>query len=103
MRARATAAAPWSMRSCITSARVFGLFVINQGDLRPGIVHRLDRETSGVLAVARTDQAHQALAKQFHDRGGREDLSGARAWPDEAARRIALQARSRAIRFGGRG
>lgn len=38
------------------------------GDLRPGIVHRLDRETSGVLVVARTDRAHQALAKQFHDR-----------------------------------
>jgi len=38
------------------------------GDLRPGIVHRLDRETSGVLAVARTDRAHQSLARQFHDR-----------------------------------
>ncbi len=38
------------------------------GDLRPGIVHRLDRDTSGVLVVARTDAAHQALAKQFHDR-----------------------------------
>ncbi len=32
------------------------------GDLRPGIVHRLDRDTSGVLVVARTDQAHRALA-----------------------------------------
>lgn len=38
------------------------------GDLRPGIVHRLDRETSGVLVVARTDKAHQELARQFHDR-----------------------------------
>ena len=38
------------------------------GDLRPGIVHRLDRETSGVLVVARTDRAHQSLAAQFHDR-----------------------------------
>ena len=38
------------------------------GDLRPGIVHRLDKETSGVLVVARTDAAHQSLAKQFHDR-----------------------------------
>jgi len=37
-------------------------------DLRPGIVHRLDRDTSGVLVVARTDKAHQALAAQFHDR-----------------------------------
>jgi 23S rRNA pseudouridine1911/1915/1917 synthase len=32
---------------------------------RPGIVHRLDRDTSGVILVARTDQAHSALAKQF--------------------------------------
>ena len=38
------------------------------GDLRPGIVHRLDRYTSGVLLVARTDSAHQALARQFSSR-----------------------------------
>ena len=35
------------------------------GDLRPGIVHRLDKGTSGVLLVARNDSAHQALADQF--------------------------------------
>lgn len=35
------------------------------GDLRPGIVHRLDRGTSGVLLVARTDAAHRLLAAQF--------------------------------------
>ncbi|MBV9499128.1 MAG: RluA family pseudouridine synthase [Acidobacteriaceae bacterium] len=46
----------------------FGSLSSINGDLRPGIVHRLDRETSGVLAVARTDRAHQSLAKQFHDR-----------------------------------
>lgn len=38
------------------------------GDLRPGIVHRLDRLTSGVLLVAKTDQAHRALAEQFERR-----------------------------------
>lgn len=38
------------------------------GDLRPGIVHRLDRGTSGVLLVARTDAAHRALASQFANR-----------------------------------
>lgn len=38
------------------------------GDLRPGIVHRLDKETSGVLVVARTDRAHQSLAAQFQSR-----------------------------------
>ncbi len=46
----------------------FGSLSSINGDLRPGIVHRLDRETSGVLVVARTDQAHQSLARQFHDR-----------------------------------
>src|SRR5262252_1570861 len=38
------------------------------GVLRPGIVHRLDRETSGVLVVARTPFARTALARQFKDR-----------------------------------
>ncbi len=38
------------------------------GDLRPGIVHRLDKETSGVILVARTDAAHRALAEQFSER-----------------------------------
>ena len=35
------------------------------GDERPGIVHRLDKGTSGVMAVARTDAAHEALSLQF--------------------------------------
>lgn len=38
------------------------------GDLRPGIVHRLDRFTSGVLLVAKTDSAHLSLAHQFATR-----------------------------------
>jgi 23S rRNA pseudouridine1911/1915/1917 synthase len=38
------------------------------GDLRPGIVHRLDRYTSGVLLVAKTDAAHRSLAEQFAER-----------------------------------
>jgi len=37
------------------------------GALRPGIVHRLDRGTSGVLVVAKRDAAHAALAAQFKD------------------------------------
>jgi 23S rRNA pseudouridine1911/1915/1917 synthase len=35
------------------------------GELRPGIVHRLDRETSGALLIARNDSAHRALAEGF--------------------------------------
>ena len=38
------------------------------GEARPGIVHRLDRGTSGLMVVAKHDAAHQELARQFHDR-----------------------------------
>ncbi len=38
------------------------------GELRPGIVHRLDRDTSGVLLVAKTDRAHQLLSRQLRQR-----------------------------------
>lgn len=38
------------------------------GDARPGIVHRLDRGTSGLIIAARTDAAHRALAAQLADR-----------------------------------
>jgi 23S rRNA pseudouridine1911/1915/1917 synthase len=38
------------------------------GTARPGVVHRLDRGTSGVMVVAKHDQAHRALSRQFHDR-----------------------------------
>ena len=38
------------------------------GELRPGIVHRLDKGTSGVMVIAKNDAAHQELARQFHDR-----------------------------------
>jgi 23S rRNA pseudouridine1911/1915/1917 synthase len=43
------------------------------GVKRPGIVHRLDKDTSGLLVVAKTDAAHQSLAAQFaaHGRDGR--------------------------------
>ncbi len=37
------------------------------GELRPGIVHRLDKDTSGLILVAKNDQAHQAMAEMFHD------------------------------------
>jgi len=46
----------------------FGTLSAAGGDLRPGIVHRLDKNTSGVLLVARTDFAHHALASQFSRR-----------------------------------
>lgn len=41
------------------------IFRSTAGEERPGIVHRLDKDTSGLLVVAKTEQAHQALARQF--------------------------------------
>ena len=43
----------------------FGSLSTHGGELRPGIVHRLDRYTSGVLLVAKNDAAHRNLAAQF--------------------------------------
>jgi 23S rRNA pseudouridine1911/1915/1917 synthase len=39
------------------------------GEKRPGIVHRLDKNTSGLMVVAKTDRAHRALSRQFADHG----------------------------------
>ena len=38
------------------------------GEARPGIVHRLDRGTSGVMVIAKNDAAHEELSRQFRDR-----------------------------------
>ena len=42
--------------------------LFRSGEVRPGIVHRLDKGTSGVMVVAKSDEAHHELARQFHDR-----------------------------------
>jgi 23S rRNA pseudouridine1911/1915/1917 synthase len=47
------------------------------GVKRPGIVHRLDKDTSGVLVVAKTDHAHRELAAAFADHGRSGDLERA--------------------------
>lgn len=43
------------------------------GDLRAGIVHRLDKDTTGLLMVAKTDQAHRRLAEQLAERTVRRE------------------------------
>jgi len=43
------------------------------GELRPGIVHRLDRDTSGVLLVAKSDLAHVSLSRQMKKRAMRKE------------------------------
>ncbi len=46
----------------------FGRLSNLSGESRPGIVHRLDRDTSGVILVAKDEQAHRALSLQFEQR-----------------------------------
>ena len=46
----------------------FGELSRVQGPLRPGIVHRLDKNTSGVILIAKDDVTHHALAAQFRER-----------------------------------
>lgn len=54
----------------LTSALAFHFGTLSSvgGPTRPGIVHRLDRDTSGVMVVAKTDRAHHQLAAQFEHR-----------------------------------
>lgn len=65
------------------------------GVKRPGIVHRLDKDTSGLLVVAKTDQAHKGLSEQFaaHGRDGRlERAYIAVAWGSPERRRGTIDA-----------
>lgn len=66
------------------------------GVSRPGIVHRLDKDTSGVLVAAKQDGAHRELARQFAEKkgGGAERVYIAFAWgrpvPDAGSIRAAI-------------
>ena len=61
-------------RGTLVNALLHRLGALSAGGdvLRPGIVHRLDRETSGVMVVARNDRAHEHLAEQFRSRNVRK-------------------------------
>lgn len=59
------------------------------GARRPGIVHRIDKDTSGVLVVAKTDQAHHGLAEQFAAHtAAREYLALVHGVPDPGDARL---------------
>jgi 23S rRNA pseudouridine1911/1915/1917 synthase len=58
----------WSGTLASALAHHFNALSTTAGSTRPGIVHRLDRDTSGVLIVAKNDSAHEALAAQFKAR-----------------------------------
>ena len=58
------------------------------GALRPGIVHRLDRGTSGLIVVAKNDESHRELSRQFHDREVEKEYVGLVWGVVHAGRRI---------------
>jgi 23S rRNA pseudouridine1911/1915/1917 synthase len=58
------------------------------GEKRPGIVHRLDRGTSGLMVVAKHDAAHEELARQFRDREVEKDYIALVWGVVQAGRRI---------------
>ena len=57
-------------RGTLVNALLFRFKALSNtgGDLRPGIVHRLDKDTSGLIIVAKNDRAHAALAEMFSSR-----------------------------------
>ncbi len=58
----------WSGTLAAALRHHFGQLSAVGGPTRPGIIHRLDRDTSGVIVVAKTDTAHRRLAEQFASR-----------------------------------
>ena len=59
------------------------------GEKRPGIVHRIDKDTSGLLVVAKSDAAHHGLAKQFEAHSAeRHYLAVTHGAPDQADPRL---------------
>jgi 23S rRNA pseudouridine1911/1915/1917 synthase len=81
------------------------------GEMRPGIVHRLDKETSGLIVVAKNDEAHRKLANQFARREVKKTyIALVHGWPKKDSGTISASIsrdRVRRIRmttkgFGGR-
>ena len=81
------------------------------GELRPGIVHRLDRATSGLMVVAKNDETHRQLAKQFSGREVHKTyIALVHGWPkreggtvqDAISRHAQKRTRMTTRGFGGR-
>lgn len=70
-RTKEPSVAEWALSRYPELAHVGEPWVSPQGEtvLRPGIVHRLDRDTSGVMVLAKTPEAYAFLKKQFQERG----------------------------------
>jgi 23S rRNA pseudouridine1911/1915/1917 synthase len=89
----------------------FGTLSEVGGELRPGIVHRLDRATSGLMVVAKNDLAHRRLAEQFSSREVQKTyLALIQGWPkkdsgtirDSISRDVQRRIRMTTRRSGGR-
>jgi len=89
----------------------FGALSGAGGELRPGIVHRLDRGTSGLMVVAKNDESHRRLARQFSSREVHKTyVALVQGWPKQErstirsaiARDAQRRARMTTQRSGGR-
>lgn len=65
--------APGNYEGTLVSALLYNVKDLSgiNGELRPGIVHRLDKDTSGLLVIAKNDKAHVALAEQIAQKSAR--------------------------------
>jgi 23S rRNA pseudouridine1911/1915/1917 synthase len=73
-------------RGTLVNALLYRFNKLSQqgGELRPGIVHRLDKETSGLIIVAKNDSAHRKLAEQFSTRVVKKKyIALVHGWPKE--------------------
>ena len=59
--------APGHPTGTLVNGILFGRKTEGGDPFRPGIVHRLDKDTSGLMVIAKNEQAHAALARQFHE------------------------------------
>jgi 23S rRNA pseudouridine1911/1915/1917 synthase len=73
-------------RGTLVNALLFHIGKLSTGsdELRPGIVHRLDKETSGLIVVAKNDRAHRKLSEQFSGRSiEKRYLALVHGWPKQ--------------------
>src|SRR5947209_13715065 len=73
-------------RGTLVNALLFRFQALSEvgGQTRPGIVHRLDKETSGLMVVAKTDEVHRKLAAQFASRQVKKKyIALVSGWPAE--------------------
>jgi 23S rRNA pseudouridine1911/1915/1917 synthase len=94
MMVHAGSGAPEHNRGTLVNALLFhlgkGLSQLG-GELRPGIVHRLDKQTSGLIVVAKNDLTHRKLGEMFSERRLRKSyLALVHGWPAQDSGTISL-------------